>query len=158
MAVDKQQDGLHLDEFICFSLYAASLSFNRLYQPLLEPLGLTYPQYLVMTALWDEDNQLVGQIGEKLALPSSTLTPLLKRLEAAGFVTRIRSKSDERQVIIQLTGAGRSLRNKAASIPGCVLQSTGLTPEKIKRLKKDVDTVRAALDRATSTKSNERHG
>ncbi len=146
MPARERQDGLHLDEFLCFSLYAASLAFNRLYQPLLEPLGLTYSQYLVMTALWDEDNQLVGQIGEKLGLPSSTLTPLLKRLEAAGFVTRARNRSDERQVSIQLTKSGRSLRDKAVDIPGCVLESTGLTSERVKRLKKELETLRATLD------------
>lgn len=110
-------DLLKLDNFICFALYSANHAMNRLYKPMLDELNLTYPQYLVMVTLWEEDGQTVGGIGEKLFLESSTLTPLLKRLEAAGFIQRTRSKEDERQVLIRLTSEGTALKTKAAAIP-----------------------------------------
>ena len=92
------QDRLKLDNFICFALYTANHAMNRVYKPLLDALGLTYPQYLVMVSLWEEDGQTVGGLGDKLFLESSTLTPLLKRLEAAGYIRRERSREDERVV------------------------------------------------------------
>ena len=146
MPRSQKQAGPQLDELLCFSLYATSLAFNRLYLPLLEPLGLTYPQYLVMTVLWDEDDQFIWQIGEKLALVVSTLTPLLKRLEAAGYVTRTRAKSDERQVQIALTDKGRALREQARHIPGCIAKSTGMTLERLIKLKREIDTLREGLE------------
>ena len=97
---------LSLDQQLCFAVYAAAHAFNRFYKPLLVPLGLTYPQYLVLLVLWEADGQTVSGIGERLMLDSGTLTPLLKRLEAAGFVTRARSAHDERQVLVRLTDAG----------------------------------------------------
>lgn len=137
-----------VDGLLCFSIYAASHAFTRLYKPLLDALGLTYPQYLVMVALWDEDDQTVGGIGETLGLESSTLTPLLKRLEALGHVTRTRDPADERVVRVRLTDKGRELKQAARAIPGCILSATGLDLAQAERLLKDVTELRAALERA----------
>ncbi len=112
---------LQLDHFFCFQLYAASRALTGLYRPLLEPLGLTYPQYLVMVVLWEKETLNVKQLGEKLFLDSGTLTPLLKKLEGQGLVLRQRSSTDERQVIIGLTSRGRALRGSAESIPATLL-------------------------------------
>src|SRR3954462_10871670 len=101
---------LHLDNQLCFALYSASLAMTKLYKPLLDELGLTYPQYLVMLVLWERDGLTVSEIGERLSLDSGTLTPLLKRLEAAELVSRIRDTDDERRVHIRLTAAGRRLK------------------------------------------------
>jgi MarR family transcriptional regulator, organic hydroperoxide resistance regulator len=137
-----------LEQFLCFALYSTTHAFNRVYKPLLDAIGLTYPQYLVMTVLWERDGRLVGQIGEKLALESSTLTPLIKRLEAAGLLHRARDKVDERQVRVTLTSQGRALAGKAASIPACILDATGRTPEQLMRLKADIDSLRHRLEQA----------
>src|SRR3954468_16902148 len=102
-----------LDDQLCFALYAASRAMTARYRPMLEELGLTYPQYLVMMLLWEEDHQTVGQLGARLALDSGTLSPLLKRLTAAGLVTRHRRVEDERSVAIALTDSGRALRDRA---------------------------------------------
>lgn len=110
-------DPLALDQQLCFPLYAASHLMTRLYRPLLAPLGLTYPQYLVMLALWEHSPASVGALGERLLLDSGTLTPLLKRLEAAGWVTRQRDPADERRVKVGLTEAGRALREPASRVP-----------------------------------------
>jgi DNA-binding MarR family transcriptional regulator len=101
---------LQLDNQVCFALYSASLAMTKLYKPLLEDIGLTYPQYLVMLVLWEGDQLMVSELGERLYLDSGTLTPLLKRLEAAGLLTRLRDAQDERRVRIALTDAGRALR------------------------------------------------
>ncbi|MCR0980714.1 MarR family winged helix-turn-helix transcriptional regulator [Roseomonas populi] len=135
-------------ELLCFSVYAAAHAMNRVYKPLLERLGLTYPQYLVMLTLWDEDGQTVGQVSERLFLESSTITPLLKRLEAAGLVTRERDRTDERVVRARLTEAGRALREKALDIPGCILGATGLDLPAAVRLRDEVDGLRKSLERA----------
>src|SRR5215475_2721324 len=116
-----------LDDFLCFAVYAANLAFNRVYKPLLDELNLTYPQYLVLVALYDEDDQTVGGLGEKLFLDSSTLTPLLKRMEAIGYVTRQRDREDERQVRVRLTPRGRSVREKGIGFRDGLLKATGLT-------------------------------
>lgn len=124
-AVPTAGDRLRLDNQLCFALYAASGLVTRAYRPLLEPLGLTYPQYLVMLALWEQAPRTVKALGQALELDSGTLTPLLKRLEAAGFVTRTRDAQDERRVQIALTPAGEALREKAAEVPvalACQLQ------------------------------------
>jgi DNA-binding MarR family transcriptional regulator len=110
-------DPLTLDRQLCFAVYAAAHAYNRLYKPLLDPLGLTYPQYLVMLVLWEADGLSVKAIGQRLMLDSGTLTPLLKRLEVAGLLARERSRTDERQVIIRLTVAGGALKTKAAGVP-----------------------------------------
>src|SRR3954452_20672154 len=109
---------LLLDNQLCFALYSASLAMTKLYKPLLDDLGLTYPQYLVMLALWEQDGLMVSELGERLSLDSGTLTPLLKRLEANGYVARVRDAADERRVHITLTAAGRKLKTRAASVPG----------------------------------------
>lgn len=115
---------LRLDHQLCFALYSASLAMTKLYKPLLEALDLTYPQYLAMLVLWETDGVTVSELGERLRLDSGTLTPLLKRLEAAGLLSRLRDVQDERRVLIRLTAAGRALKERAAGIPACVLQAT----------------------------------
>ena len=146
MGDGSKDDLLQLEKFLCFSVYSASHAFNRIYKPLLDGLGLTYPQYLVMVALWQEDNQSVRNIGEKMYLESSTLTPLLKRLEAAGLVSRKRDPKDERSVRVSLTGDGKALRAKAEEIPTCILEATGLDLETAKRLNRDLRTMRDQLE------------
>ena len=113
---------LRLDNQICFAVYSAAHAFNRVYKPLLDRLGLTYPQYLVMLSLWERDGVPVKDIGERLFLDSGTLTPLLKRLEAAGLVKRTRSTEDERQVLIALTPQGQALKEKARTVPQSILE------------------------------------
>ncbi|WP_036791850.1 MarR family winged helix-turn-helix transcriptional regulator [Pleomorphomonas koreensis] len=113
-----------LSDQLCFAAYSFAHALNRAYRPLLEPLGLTYPQYLVMLVLWEADGQTVKEIGSRLRLDSGTLTPLLKRLEATGYVSRQRGSRDERQVIVALTDAGRALSEKATRVPldlGCAM-------------------------------------
>jgi DNA-binding MarR family transcriptional regulator len=110
-------DPLQLDQQLCFALYSASRAIVRAYTPLLEPLGLTYPQYIALLALWEEDGLSVKQLGERLGLDSATLTPLLKRLESQGVVARRRDQADERVVRIDLTAAGKALQKKARSVP-----------------------------------------
>jgi DNA-binding MarR family transcriptional regulator len=119
-----REQALQLDHQLCFALYSASLAMTKLYKPLLADLGLTYPQYLALLALWERDGQQVSELGERLFLDSGTLTPLLKRMEAAGLVRRTRSSEDERRVHIHLTPDGRALKASAAAVPGCVLQAT----------------------------------
>lgn len=136
---------LRLDEQLCFALYAASLAMNKVYRKALAPLGLTYPQYLAMLVLWEQDKRNVSEIGERLSLDSATLTPLLKRLEAAGLVQRTRAASDERQVVVTLSMAGKALERQAEGIPGAVVCATGCTPERLVALKADLDAVRRHL-------------
>jgi MarR family transcriptional regulator, organic hydroperoxide resistance regulator len=141
---------LHLDHQLCFALYCASLAMTRAYKPLLEPLGLTYSQYLVMLALWERDDMTVSQLGERLSLDSGTLTPLLKRLEAMGVVTRERDPNDERCVRLRLTAQGRKLKAQAQRIPGCVLEATqcslGEVGLLIKRVRSLTRTLEASND------------
>ena len=134
-----------LDQQLCFAVYSAGLAFNRAYKSLLEPLGLTYPQYLVMLALWSTDDRTVGALGEALFLESSTLTPLLKRLEAQGLVSRTRDPDDERQVRIRLTAAGRALAERAEAVPRCMLTATGLSADGAGRLVAEVGKLRDRL-------------
>ena len=129
---------INLDQFICFSIYSASHALNKAYKPLLDRLGLTYPQYLVMVALWDRDGRTVSDIGGELHLESNTLTPVLKRLEAAGFIERSRSATDERQVIINLTMKGRSLQADAKSIPDCIVTASGMDLERLTQLNNEI--------------------
>ena len=112
-----EDDVLRLDRQVCFPLYAASNLITRLYRPLLDALGLTYPQYLVMMVLWEKSPCTVGEVGEQLHLETGTLTPLLKRMEAAGLVARKRDASDERRVLVTLTEPGEALRAPAKSVP-----------------------------------------
>lgn len=124
-ARESQNFEIRLDAQLCFAIYGAAHAFNRTYKPLLEPLGLTYPQYLVMIALWEEDGQPVKAIGDRLGLDSGTLSPLLKRLEQAGLVVRKRDRGDERQVRISLTEKGADLKNEAASVTEAIGKALG---------------------------------
>ncbi|RJF93467.1 MarR family winged helix-turn-helix transcriptional regulator [Sphingomonas cavernae] len=136
------QDPLSLDAQFCFAVYSTAHALNRTYKPLLDRLGITYPQYLVMLVLWEADDRSVGEIGEKLLLDSSTLTPLLKRLEAAGIVRRERNPQDERQVRVRLTEQGRAMRKVASDFPAELLCATGCDAETLTRLKTEMRDVR----------------
>lgn len=137
-----------LSDMICFSLYSATHAMQAAYKPLLDAIGLTYPQYLVLTALWQSDRQTVGQIGQTLQLESNTLTPLLKRMEAQGLLTRARSSSDERQVVIRLSPQGQALQARAAHIPACILEKSGMTLPQLTALRDQINLLRGQL-RAT---------
>jgi MarR family transcriptional regulator, organic hydroperoxide resistance regulator len=115
---------LQLDNQLCFALYSASLAMTKLYTPLLSELNLTYPQYLVLLVLWEQDGLTVSQLGERLHLNSGTLTPLLKRMETSDLLARSRSAEDERRVLVSLTPQGRALKAQAAQIPPCVAKAT----------------------------------
>jgi DNA-binding MarR family transcriptional regulator len=143
------RDPLHLDNQVCFALYSASLALTRTYRGLLAELGLTYPQYLVMLVLWQRDTQTVSAIGEKLFLDSATLTPLLKRLQAAGLVTRTRATQDERQVVIGLTGAGLALRSRAKAVPEGLFCAMDRPPDALVQLKTQLEALRDNLGRST---------
>lgn len=134
-----------LPVFLCFSVYSANLAFHRAYKPLFEELGLTYPQYATLVALNEEDDQTVGQLGDKLFLESSTLTPLLKRLETTGHVTRRRDSRDERQVRIGLTPKGRSVFEKVFCGSDSILDAVGLDQESYVRLQRDLVRLRDNL-------------
>lgn len=137
-----------LDELLCFAVHVAGLVFDRVYRPLLQDIGLTYPQFLVMVTLWGEDGVTVGCLCRRLFLETSTLTPLLKRLEALGMLTRRRSDADERRVIVKLTDKGSSLRNAAAAVTRHVAESAGLAPAELAGLTGELHTLRANLERA----------
>ncbi|MCS0603740.1 MarR family transcriptional regulator [Streptomyces sp. LP11] len=124
-----EQGSLLLQDQLCFALYAASRSVIARYRPLLEELGLTYPQYLVMLALWEQDAVSVRELGSALQLESSTLSPLLKRLEAGGLIERRRRTDDERSVVVRLTPAGADLRDRARTVPSAIGDAMGLTVE-----------------------------
>jgi DNA-binding MarR family transcriptional regulator len=142
---------LLLDEQLCFAIYSATHAFNRFYKPRLDRLGLTYPQYLVMMVLWEEEPQTVGSIGERLLLDSSTLTPLLKRLEAAGYVSRNRSLRDERVVEVTLTPVGRALRADACPLPEAAKAASGSTMAELTDLRHQLVSIRDALNHADPT-------
>ena len=134
-----------LADFLCFSVYSAGHAFNRLYRPLLEELELTYPQYLVMQLLWAQDGQRVKDVGEALRLESNTLTPLLKRLQASGFIERRRDAEDERVVRLHLTKTGQALSAQAADVPGCVARAIGLEDDELATLARILDELRARV-------------
>jgi len=136
---------LRLDNQLCFALYSASLAMTRLYKPLLDALGLTYPQYLVLLVLWEQDGLSVSALGERLLLDSGTLTPLLKRMESGGLVARQRDTQDERRVHITLTEAGRALKIRAAGVPGCVLQAVQCPLPEVAALTRQVQALRQRL-------------
>ncbi|MGY4102589.1 MarR family winged helix-turn-helix transcriptional regulator [Nocardia sp. R16R-3T] len=138
-------DNLTLDEQLCFPLYAASRAMTAAYRPKLAQLGLTYPQYLVMLALWERDGRSVGDICHALSLDSGTLSPLLKRLEAAGLIERRRSAADERRVDIQLTERGRALRAEACGIPAEMAESCGLSAAEVVALRETLRRLTHAL-------------
>lgn len=138
-------ESLLLDNQLCFALYSASLTMTKIYKPLLQKMGLTYPQYLVLLTLWERDEVTVSTLGERLFLDSGTLTPLLKRLESSGFLRRQRAVHDERQVIVSLTAAGRNLRNEAQAIPQHVSCSVGCSLDEVKMLTRELQRLRAAM-------------
>ena len=136
---------LLLDNQLCFALYSTSLAMTRVYKPLLDALGLTYPQYLAMLVLWEKDGLMVSELGERLYLDSGTLTPLLKRLESSNLISRIRAVEDERRVHITLTAAGRKLKAKAASIPDCILSASQCSLSELTALTQQVQALRGRL-------------
>ncbi|MCX5437697.1 MULTISPECIES: MarR family winged helix-turn-helix transcriptional regulator [unclassified Streptomyces] len=142
------EEFLRLDRQICFSLNAASRAFGGVYRTLLKDLGLTYPQYLVMLVLWEDGELPVKRLGERLRLDSGTLSPLLKRLEAAGLVQRERSARDERSVNVRPTGAGTELRERAALVPRRIAAATGFDLAEIEDMRARLDRLTAALDGA----------
>ncbi|WP_109465227.1 MarR family winged helix-turn-helix transcriptional regulator [Albibacillus kandeliae] len=129
-------------DMLCFALYSASHAMTRLYRPLLAPLGLTYPQYLVLVSLWAQDGRSVRELGEELALESNTLTPLLKRMEESGLITRARSSEDERVVQVSLTEKGSALRSEAEKVTACVFEASGLSLDELGRLRNEVRALR----------------
>ena len=137
---------LRLDNQICFAVYSASHAFNRVYKPLLDRLGLTYPQYLVMLVLWERDGLPLKEIGERLHLDSGTLTPLLKRLERAGLVKRTRSTEDERQVLIGLTTQGKGLKEKARAVPPSILAASQCSVAELTAVKNEIVALRDRLN------------
>ncbi|KAB8043419.1 MarR family winged helix-turn-helix transcriptional regulator [Janthinobacterium aquaticum] len=139
------QQALRLDNQLCFALYSTSLAMNKLYRKLLRKLGLTYSQYLVMMVLWERDGLTVSEVGERLFLDSATLTPLLKRMETAGLLTRARAASDERQVIITLTPEGDQLRQQAAELPQSILNASQCSLDQIVGMKQQLDALRDSL-------------
>lgn len=146
---DRGQDSsvsLPFTDYLCFAVYAASHAFTRAYQPLLEEFGLTYPQYIALVVLWERDGQTVGELCAKLHLQSNTLTPMLKRLEKLGYISRSRDPADERQVRINLTEDGRKVRTNATHVPGRIRDATGLERKQIKQLMDDLSTLRKALE------------
>ena len=136
---------LRLDNQVCFALYSASLAMTKLYKPLLDRIGLTYPQYLVMLVLWEQDGVTASELGERLFLDSGTLTPLLKRLKAQGQIARLRDVQDERRVRITLTAEGRALRDQAEAIPQCVLQSSQCSIAELTALTTELKQLRDRL-------------
>lgn len=139
-----------LDEMLCFLVYATGSAFTRVYRKPLENLGLTYPQYLVMVVLWNEGALTVGQIGEHLGLDSGTLTPLLKRLETLGLISRERSVADERRVIIALTAKGRHLRARADEVMDCVTDALGMERKDVASLSCQLQRVRDNLGKVST--------
>jgi len=135
--------GPRLEDFLCFAVYSANLAYGRAYKPILDKLGLTYTQYIAIVALWEQDNQTVGGLGEKLFLESNTLTPILKKLEELGYVQRKRDPADERQVIVHLTEEGRRLREKGLSMN--LVKETGLSSDDFRQLQKSVVALRNNL-------------
>jgi DNA-binding MarR family transcriptional regulator len=136
---------LPLDDQLCFAVYSTGMAIQRLYKPLLDGLGLTYPQYLVLNVLWQDTAQPVGAIAERLALESSTLTPLLKRLEAAGLVTRTRNPADERQVLVALTPAGQALRERTGCVGAALLAGSGRSMAELGALNRQLRALRDAI-------------
>ena len=141
-----------LDDFLCFAVYSANLAMNRVYKSVLDELGLTYPQYIVLVSLYEQDDQTVSSLGDKLFLDSSTLTPLLKRMEAMGHLTRQRNPEDEREVRLRLTLQGRSVREKVALARGELLKATGLGVADFRQLREELVKLRANLSNAVRAK------
>jgi len=159
MALAKQKppaadpdEATKLDDFLCFAIYSANLAMNRLNKPVLDELGLTYPQYIVLVALQEQDDQTVSALGDKLFLDSSTLTPLLKRMEAMGHLTRQRDPEDERQVRVRLTPQGRNVRERALPFRGGLVKAIGLSAAEFQRLREELVRLRTNLSDAMGAK------
>jgi len=144
-AHQRDDDAFRLADFMCFSVYSANLAYSRVYKPVLEELGLTYPQYIAIVALWDEAALTVKGLSDKLFLEPSTVTPMLKRLEAMGYVTRTRSTDDERVVHVRLTDAGRKLRDKARGLSQVTFEATGLNVDEFRILQRGITNLRSNL-------------
>ena len=142
-----QTDLLALDRQVCFALAAASRSVIGLYRPVLQPMGLTHPQYLVMLALWERSPRTVRDLGDTLLLEPATLSPLLKRLEAAGLVTRARSVADDRALDIELTADGRALRSKAEAVPGTIVEKLGMPVAELEEMRDSLSRLIVAATR-----------
>lgn len=143
--MSQDNDTVPLEQQLCFSVYSAAHAFTAAYKPLLEPLGLTYPQYLVLLALWQKDGVSVKEIGARLHLDSGTLTPLLKRLQASGFIRRDRDPADERQLRVELTPEGQSLRGKVAPVRKSIVCALGGSEEPIQAMREQVDAMTELL-------------
>jgi DNA-binding MarR family transcriptional regulator len=141
---------LPLSDYLCFAVYSANLAFGKAYKPILEELGLTYTQYITIIALWEEDNQTVSGLGEKLFLESNTLTPILKKLEVMGYLERGRDPEDERQVRVSLTKTGRRLRERALKMD--LTDATGLAPDEFAKVQKTIVTLRNNLIKAVQNR------
>ncbi|MDY0745641.1 MarR family transcriptional regulator [Paucibacter sp. R3-3] len=148
-ATSPNEEWLRLDVQLCFALYSSSLAMTKFYKPLLDPLGLTYPQYLAMLVLWEQDGISVSALGQKLSLDSGTLTPLLKRLEAAELITRERAADDERRVHIHLSKTGRALKKKAAGIPEQVACASACSIEELSSLTRRLHELRTQIQAAS---------
>ncbi|HRX74054.1 MAG: MarR family transcriptional regulator [Hyphomonas sp.] len=136
-----------LDDHLCLGIYSASLAIQRTYKPMLDAMGITYPQYLVLNLLWTEDGQTVGGLAQQLDLEPSTLTPLLKRLEASGHVTRERNPANERQVLIHVTSKGRGLRSEVGCMGRALIGNSGMSLEELAALNRAVRRLRDNLNR-----------
>lgn len=145
MSEKKPNNPVPLDDQVCYAIYSAGMAIQRVYKPLLDRLGLTYPQYLVLNVLWRTDRQTVGAIADSLALESSTLTPLLKRLEAAGLLQRTRNPENERQVVIALTDRGRAIRAEAGCLKDALLAASRQPVANLGNLNRDVRQLRDAI-------------
>jgi DNA-binding MarR family transcriptional regulator len=141
-------DALLLDNQLCFALYSTSLMMTKVYKPLLQQLGLTYPQYLAMMVLWERDGVTVGDVSTRLLTDPGSLTPLLKRLEVEGLIKRTRSKEDERVVLLTLTEQGKALQQKALNVPQCILAATGITLEQLRVMQDSLLSLRGNLQQA----------
>ncbi|CAI8949362.1 Organic hydroperoxide resistance transcriptional regulator [Pseudomonas sp. IT-347P] len=138
-------DDLLLDNQACFALHSTSLMMTKVYKPLLQALNLTYPQYLAMMVLWENDGLTVGEISTRLLTDPGSLTPLLKRLEGEGLLSRTRSREDERVVIVELTEQGRALKEQAQTVPQCILGASGFTLERLQKLQAELQELRSHL-------------
>jgi len=141
----RSADWLQLDDQLCFALYSTSLAMTKLYKPLLEPLGLTYPQYLALLVLWERDGLAVSELGQRLFLDSGTLTPLLKRMEAAGWLSRERASDDERRVLVTLTADGRALKRRAQVVPRELAAASGCSADELVALTRRLQQLRTQL-------------
>ena len=147
-AADPRDPWLRLDSQLCFALYSSSLAMTKLYKPLLAPLGLTYPQYLVLLVLWEQDGQTVSALGERLSLDSGTLTPLLKRMEQAELLTRARDALDERRVLVHLSAKGRGLKAPARKIPETLACASACSLDELQALTQRLQALRDQLQRS----------